>query len=184
MQITKAMELVASSKMRRAKERAERTQPFLDILHGTLWRIAQNNRECRSVFLQERPVQKRCIVLIAGDRGLAGGYNQNVFRLLEQAAEDTPCSRTAHRQKGGGILPAPRSGDAIRGVCGCGGHQRVGLPCHRAAVGRGIPYGTGGPRVADYTNFASILVQTPCTLQLLQRRTRASSTKRPVLDSD
>lgn len=91
MQITKAMELVASSKMRRAKERAERTQPFLDILYGTLWRIAQNNRECRSVFLQERPVQKRCIVLIAGDRGLAGGYNQNVFRLLEQAAEDTPC---------------------------------------------------------------------------------------------
>ena len=81
MQITKAMELVASSKLRRAKENAERCRPFFDILHQTLTDIALNNREFSSPYLVQRPVKKSCYVVVAGDRGLAGGYNSNVFKL-------------------------------------------------------------------------------------------------------
>ena len=82
MQITKAMELVASSKLRKAKERVERCRPYFNILHKTLTDIAQNNTEFTSPFVQSRPVKKVCYIIIAGDRGLAGGYNNNVFKTV------------------------------------------------------------------------------------------------------
>ena len=75
MQITKAMELVASSKVRKAKLHAERTRPYFTTLYETLSDIAENNREFSSPYVQARPVGRLCYVLIAGDRGLAGGYN-------------------------------------------------------------------------------------------------------------
>ena len=65
MQITKAMELVASSKLRRAKENAERRRPFFDILHETLTDIAVSNRDFSSPYLVQRPVKKSCYVVIA-----------------------------------------------------------------------------------------------------------------------
>lgn len=82
MQITKAMELVASSKLRKAKERVERCRPYFNILHKTLTDIAQNNTEFTSPFVQSRTVKKVCYIIIAGDRGLAGGYNNNVFKAV------------------------------------------------------------------------------------------------------
>lgn len=82
MQITKAMELVASSKLRKAKERVERCRPYFNILHKTLTDIAQNNTEVTSPFVQSRTVKKVCYIIIAGDRGLAGGYNNNVFKTV------------------------------------------------------------------------------------------------------
>lgn len=82
MQITKAMELVASSKLRKAKERVERCRPYFNILHKTLTDIAQNNTEFTSPFVQSRTAKKTCYIMIAGDRGLAGGYNNNVFKAV------------------------------------------------------------------------------------------------------
>ncbi len=84
MQITKAMELVASSKLRRAKERVERTRPFFNILHETLMDIAYSNKEFSSPYIMTREVKKSCYVVVAGDRGLAGGYNANVFKMAAQ----------------------------------------------------------------------------------------------------
>ena len=63
MQITKAMELVASSKLRRAKENAERRRPFFDILHETLTDIAVSNRDFSSPYLVQRPVKSRVMSL-------------------------------------------------------------------------------------------------------------------------
>lgn len=83
MQITKAMELVASSKLRKAKERAEICRPYFQELHKTLSGIAQENRDFTSKYAKEASNEKVCYVMIAGDRGLAGGYNTNVFKLLE-----------------------------------------------------------------------------------------------------
>lgn len=82
MQITKAMELVASSKLRRAKERAEATRPYFTTLHQTLEDIALTNTDFSSPFVQRREVGKVCYVVIAGDRGLAGGYNNNLFKAV------------------------------------------------------------------------------------------------------
>ena len=71
MQITKAMELVASSKMRRAKLHAEQTRPYFTTLYRTLVDIAESNTEFSSPYVRSRPVNKLCYVLIAGDRGLS-----------------------------------------------------------------------------------------------------------------
>ena len=86
MQITKAMELVASSKLRKAKERAEVCRPYFETMHQTLSDIAQGNTDFSSVYASEAVNEKRCYVLIAGDRGLAGGYNTNLFKCLEAAS--------------------------------------------------------------------------------------------------
>ena len=88
MQITKAMELVASSKLRRAKERAESTRPYFTTLHQTLSDIAYSNTEFVSPFVQKREIKKVCCVMIAGDRGLAGGYNSNLFKTVAEAMKD------------------------------------------------------------------------------------------------
>jgi len=84
-QITKAMELVASSKMRRAKERAERTQPQFRLLYDTIADVAARNRDLSSPYVTPAKGSKNraCVVVIAGDRGLAGGYNTNVFKAAD-----------------------------------------------------------------------------------------------------
>lgn len=84
MQITKAMELVASSKLRRAKERVEQSRPYFNTLYRTLYDIAASNTEFMSPYIVERDVKKTCCIVIAGDRGLAGGYNANIFKAVEE----------------------------------------------------------------------------------------------------
>ncbi|CEI71616.1 ATP synthase gamma chain [Romboutsia hominis] len=81
-QITKAMELVASSKFRKAKERAESSKPYFNTLQEAVQNIAKNTSGVKSEFLKEREVKNKCYIVIAGDRGLAGGYNSNVFKTL------------------------------------------------------------------------------------------------------
>lgn len=80
MQITKAMELVASSKLRRAKERVEQTRPYFYALQETVSRVLRENR-FSSIYTEQRTVKKSLFVVIAGDRGLAGGYNAGVLKL-------------------------------------------------------------------------------------------------------
>ena len=87
MQITKAMELVASSKLRKAKESVERARPYFITLHNTLSDIAYSENDFSSPFIKEREAKKACYILIAGDRGLAGGYNSNVFKLFTAHSE-------------------------------------------------------------------------------------------------
>jgi len=87
MQITKAMELVATSKLRKAKEAAENTRPFFRILQETIADIIGNSRQVSSPFLEEYTDGDTCWVVIAGDRGLAGGYNHNLFRLTDDALQ-------------------------------------------------------------------------------------------------
>lgn len=83
MQITKAMELVASSKLRKAKEQADSCRPYFEILHDTLTEIAKTNTDFVSVYSKARSSGKWCYLVIAGDRGLAGGYHSNLFKLVQ-----------------------------------------------------------------------------------------------------
>ncbi|MBE6637990.1 MAG: ATP synthase F1 subunit gamma [Ruminococcaceae bacterium] len=87
-QITKAMELVATSKLRRAKERAEGSRPYHKLLWQTTLSVMQNANHEEIPFLAARDVKKTCYIVIAGDRGLAGGYNANVFRLTRSLWEN------------------------------------------------------------------------------------------------
>ena len=81
-QITKAMEMVAASKLRKAQNRIQLSRPYFEILYSTMNDIVNTNSEFSSGYLEIRPVKKRCYIVIAGDRGLAGGYNSNVFKMI------------------------------------------------------------------------------------------------------
>lgn len=84
-QITKAMELVASSKLRKAKTRAEQARPYFNELYKTMCEIASANDDFSTVFTTEREVKHKLFIVIAGDRGLAGGYNSNVLKMAAEA---------------------------------------------------------------------------------------------------
>ena len=84
--ITRAMQLVASSKLRSALDRMEASRFFFEAVQEAFSDLAAGRTA--SPFLTPRPVAHRCIVVIAGDRGLAGGYNANVFRAVRAAGYD------------------------------------------------------------------------------------------------
>ncbi|MFI3114813.1 MAG: ATP synthase F1 subunit gamma [Clostridia bacterium] len=88
MQITKAMELVASSKLRHAKERAIQSAPYFETLYATMSDIVASNRDFSSTFMQMREVKNSLVIVIAGDRGLAGGYNTNVLKSATSKMAD------------------------------------------------------------------------------------------------
>ncbi len=87
MQITKAMELVATSKLRRAKEKAEKSRPYYEVLSEAISSIENSSEASSSVWHEERE-GKTLYVVIAGDRGLAGGYNSNIFRMTETLSKN------------------------------------------------------------------------------------------------
>ncbi len=88
-QITKAMELVAVSKLRRAKQMEENALPYSRLFSEAISGIMVENRERCAYFREDTPGadperRKTCFLVIAGDRGLAGGYNSNLFRLVRE----------------------------------------------------------------------------------------------------
>ena len=105
LQLTKAMELVASSKIRRASEAMVRARQYSKTLDDTMSLLTQD-RECgKSPYMQKREGDRVRIVIIAGDRGLAGGYNANVFRLAREynGAEFIPIGKRACERYGSQI---------------------------------------------------------------------------------
>ena len=90
MQITKAMQLVATSKLRRAKERMELSKPYAAISREAMMAAVGNCDDQNVPFAAQRDVKSRCYVVIAGERGLAGGYNANIFKAVAAHAQDTP----------------------------------------------------------------------------------------------
>ena len=78
--ITKAMEMVAASKMRRAQERMSAARPYADKMRNVVAHIAHSRSEYRHPFLQEREVKRIGVILVSTDRGLCGGLNANLFR--------------------------------------------------------------------------------------------------------
>lgn len=82
-QITKAMELVATSKLRGAKERAVASQPYFNTLYETMCEI-QQDRGFKSIYTKKEFLKTVLVVVLAGDRGLAGGFNHNVLKLAEE----------------------------------------------------------------------------------------------------
>ncbi len=87
--ITKAMEMVAASKMRRARERMDASRPYAHKMRQVVSHVAQGHLEYQHVFVQPRDDVKRVgYIIISSDRGLCGGLNTNLFKkALESIAE-------------------------------------------------------------------------------------------------
>ncbi len=80
--ITKAMEMVAASKMRRTQERMAQGRPYATRIRQVVGHLASANPEYRSVFMLERPVTRVGYIVVSSDKGLCGGLNVNLFREL------------------------------------------------------------------------------------------------------
>lgn len=167
MQITKAMELVASSKLRKAKERAETCRPYFRELHQTLKDIARENTDFSSVYAKESSGTRCCYVAIAGDRGLAGGYNTNLFKCLEEDSKDKdyvvlPIGKKAveyFRRRGVECLTEEFAEIADISVADC--FEIANLLCKE------FRKGTFGHIDLCYTVFVSMLSQQPDVFSML-----------------
>lgn len=82
--LTTAMGLVASSKIRRAMEVMSKSGEYAAMIGNVVQNLADCQECSKSPYIEKKDEEKVCIVVIAGDRGLAGGYNSNVFRLSRQ----------------------------------------------------------------------------------------------------
>lgn len=90
---TRAMGLVASSKIRRATERMLAGRQYAAAFTGAM-RLFSASTECRSSpYFEDRPAERVRLIVIAGDRGLAGGYNNNIFRAVAALADDPAAGR-------------------------------------------------------------------------------------------
>ena len=167
MQITKAMELVASSKLRKAKERAEVCRPYFETMHQTLVDIARGNTDFSSVYARESGNEKRCYVLIAGDRGLAGGYNTNLFKCLEAASVNQdflvlPIGKKAvEYSKRNGFACVTESFGEIADVSVADCFEMANLLCGE------FKKGEFGHIDLCYTKFVSMLSQQPSAIPVL-----------------
>jgi F-type H+-transporting ATPase subunit gamma len=81
-QITKAMKMVAASYLRKAQAQAESSRPYVDKLRDVITNLAQGTSGVKHPMLESRPVKKTGYLIVTSDRGLVGGYNSNLIRLL------------------------------------------------------------------------------------------------------
>ncbi|MBU6146216.1 MAG: ATP synthase F1 subunit gamma [Paenibacillaceae bacterium] len=80
-QITKAMEMIAAARLKRAQQLAIASKPYAVHMHDIVAALAQEP-DVRHPLLEQRPIRTVGMIVISGDRGLAGGYHANTFRLL------------------------------------------------------------------------------------------------------
>ena len=83
-QITKAMQMVAASKMRRAQEAARAGRPFVELMYRFQREATTQLREFNHPLTEVREVRKRAVILVASDKGLCGALNTNLFRVAAQ----------------------------------------------------------------------------------------------------
>lgn len=137
--LTKAMGLVASSKIRRATDSMIKGKQYAHALSDTV-ALLGGYEECRkSPYMQERQGGRMRLVVVAGDRGLAGGYNANIFRLMREysQAEVIPVGKRACDRYKGSLAYAEKftyeqareiAEEACRGFC-AGEFDRFGVVC-------------------------------------------------------
>ena len=84
-QITKAMQLVSTVKLQKTRTKAEEAKPYFSLMYDTMFSILSrsNNMSHRFVKASNEKEGKKAIIVISSNRGLAGGYNNNIARLVE-----------------------------------------------------------------------------------------------------
>ena len=166
-QITKAMEMVASSKLRKAQIHVQNARPYFETLRATIGHIAQNDLAGESPYLTACKSPKKAFVVIGGDRGLAGGYNSNLFKrsLGEMEGADVavlPIGKKAlefFKSKGYEVLTETYGQAEGLSVGDC--FSIANLLCKKYLAGE------YGEICIVYTKFASVLSQIPDAMTVL-----------------
>ncbi len=185
MQITKAMELVATSKLCRAKETVERTRPFYQVLGKAIDDIASLSEDDSSVWFNGSASDKTLYVVFAGDRGLAGGYNANIFRLTEKLSEGKnaiwlPIGKKALE------YAKHRKYDIYTSAFADAADQSVGTILSLGKiVANGFVNQEYGNVILVFTEFVSMMTQKPVYEDLLPlNKVSASDADKPETDCD
>ena len=183
-QITKAMEMVASSKLRRAQAQVVSARPYFEVLYATIHEIADANRELSSPYLTAPAGDKSLHVVIAGDRGLAGGYNSNVLKLVMAAVKGKETAVLPIGKKASEFFKLRQ----IPSVMDCyTDAAAVSISdCFTMAkqLCKLFKDGAYDHIYVSYTNYVSVLSQTPATLQLLpliRQKTKAGAASSDIL---
>ena len=166
-QITKAMEMVAASKLRHAQARVLNSRPYFESLYNVISDIVSANSEFSSPYLIPRAVKKSVYVVIAGDRGLAGGYNSNVLKLAVAEMQDKDVTVLPIGKKAVDYFRAHRV-PMLTEQYGAAAEMNVG-DCFGVAKQLCRMYLSGEVDEIHigYTNFVSVLSQTPAVMQML-----------------
>ncbi len=181
MQITKAMELVATSKLRRAKLRAEQSRAYGEIASEAIKAILCAPSAKESPYTRPAAGGKVCYVVIAGDRGLAGGFNAGVFRLTNALGLENAC-----------VLPIGRKAvEYYRGRAQCltdayccaeGLSVSAAMKIARLLT-EGFDEGHFDRVLLVYTRFVSMVSQLPTHKELLPLPTEKGRSD-PLSDED
>ena len=122
--LTRAMGLVASSKIRRATEGMNNGRQFAGSFSDVLQLLAACPETARSPYMQVRETNRTRLIVIAGDRGLAGGYNANIFRLTDSLEKDAiipigkrACDRYRGEFRSSESFPASEASALARALC-------------------------------------------------------------------
>ena len=166
-QITKAMEMVAASKLRRAQAQIANSRPYFEILFNTIQDLLHITKDLSSPYTQKREVKKVMYIVIAGDRGLAGGYNSNILKavMAEIQGKDAtvlPIGKKAvdfFRSKGIPSLTDTYAEAADVSIGDCFSIANL--------LSKAYLEGEYDEIHIAFTNFVSVLSQVPATLQML-----------------
>ena len=166
-QITKAMEMVAASKLRRAQAQVLNSRPYFEILYNAINDIVDSNQDFSSPYLVKRPVKKVMYIVIAGDHGLAGGYNSNILKLVQAEIEGKDAMVLPIGKKAVDFFRA-RKVEALTENYALASDITLG-DCFSIAkqLSKAYLQGQFDEIHVAYTNFVSVLSQTPATLRLL-----------------
>lgn len=107
--ITRAMEMVAASKMRKAQDRMAASRPYAKKMRNVIHHLAQSHPEYQHTYMQDREVKRVGFIIVSSDRGLCGGLNANLFRttlksLQEWDAKGVGIDMCAIGSKGSGFF--------------------------------------------------------------------------------
>lgn len=167
-QITKAMEMVAASKLRRAQAQVQNSRPYFEILHSTIEDIIHTNRDFSSPFFAQRENGKLVFIVIAGDRGLAGGYNSNILKMVQSKLSQYPDAVVLPIGKRALDYFVSHKIPVLTETYAEAAGVSIG-DCFSIAkqLSKGFLSGEYSGIQIAYTNFVSMLSQAPATMQLL-----------------
>ena len=166
-QITKAMKLVSTVKLQKAKARAESNKPYFTMLYDTMCSILARSGGMEHRYLKENDSPRKAIITITGNRGLAGGYNNNIAKEIMAAFSPEEADIYAIGRKGLEILS--RKGYRIVEDYS----EVINEPLYGDAIkiGKNVlaSYENGevGEIYLAYTNFKNMVSQEPQLIKLL-----------------
>lgn len=167
-QITKAMKLVSTVKLQKSRTKAETTKPYFDMMYETIRAMLEKSGNIKHPYLTPGASGKKAVIAITSNRGLAGGYNSNIVRLIagsELKPEDTVVYAVGRKGKEGLL----RKGFVVQGDYS----DVMNAPLYQDAadITRDLLESFEKGEISEiylaYTSFKNTVVHIPKLIQLL-----------------